>query len=1548
MRLSPQVEACLLQHIAQDAATATSRRILAHAAVRIPQIQLILLDVLRQGALPEQPHIRLAGETLPVALLACVDFFASLQDAYALHQTPLTWARLRFAGTGADAQVRDLCMALLGSYQDALGRELVGTLAWSDDATDAANSANLILIDTPTPQQLDNTPLEALPDGGLVVMLHDPPESDLEADTSAMMRWRADFMASHPDFRTLGPCGAELGADLPRRCQLCNVPRYADMHFPAYYRHLHLPDDGAPAHDYLKWQYVILQRCKTDPPKPPNVALFYRPQDLQQGQPQTLTVRYMGRYANKTRMLERTHQAGTEYIRLCPAVVEPPAQSFALQRQVGDAFPRLAFGDLFTMQGAAYANKNTASERQLLRISAETRFARDATDSSPEEKAKANANANEAQQTGFISGYDAAVIDRLARRFFGFKAMRPFQHQILRRVLQGRSILGIAATGGGKSECFILPALTLPGVTIVVSPLKSLMQDQVSERLHNRYGLSHVADYVNSDKTFQERQQILRRMQLGHYKLVYFTPEQLERAYVLETLKRVDEAVGIRYIALDEAHCVSHWGHDFRPSYLNITRRLSQYGIHPVRIALTATASPRVRQDICEELELDPRLIQEGGDVLVDTSNRPELNLIVRTFATQNEKSLHMLETLGQFKREYGTDGGEKGGSAIVFMPTTGGSPESLRNYYPLEAFFGGKKPAYEQVQQLIRRIERGDLSETERRRLLMAGQAGLLGGASSGAVPFASYLERKLQHAVAIYHGKMKDEREDSDPDGPALQSQADTDAHIYGVLVGRNRQAEQRAFIRGERNIMVATKGFGMGVDKDNVRLILHRSPTENLEAYAQEAGRAGRDGEFSDVVLYYSPGASELQNGQQGRTDTELLRYFIESRYIREVDAQAMLDFLRTLGPGIRGNVYFTLDQVIAYLDSYKRDGAPYQWPQFERYKSSGRESGEHLHVLSAGLRYEQQCTYLLRVLSVMHRVRPDLPDLGPRQALIERQSTVNIEIRYVQVWDARRIVHSNHYFGHVLRDAGVTPSEFTSLLQYPVRTIVPLAHRLGLSLYETSQLLTDISFSAGSTGSTGKWNSHLLSIWLVTPRPEHLQDDEAWLMYAGAYRYGGYTGQPKLTLLDWFPPKTHNSPIGIEIEPGALFQQPQHDDDYVKAFMAQHDERRKNDWDSYYRMINDYVGVTESGEALEARRNCLRAVLLGYLKSNEVVVGGNCYSCNVCVPDEKFVLGEEGRKLRESAIARMSQDAQNRLEHIESFTNRHPDLETLTQLFELVEAEEAQGRSLRTYVNSWSARLLQDIPTHRGALWVRLWGGLHDKLSIQQADVIRVLDSLTQLPMPKGHAQTLLDLMADARDDAQVLYLRGRLKNRMEAPADGLADWQQALAAKHLNAEVEHDIYLAWMSVATADEIPWLRSQLAWLITSWHASTAAFTPYIRDFTWADLIAYLASAPLPRFAEPLNAAYALWGWLEDRQHDHAALRQVVRRLIDAGHIQQIPASMLREVLLLADFDVLRTDKTLLLDFMDALDARDDADHDVWQMQQMIAMLAFRDALN
>lgn len=391
----------------------------------------------------------------------------------------------------------------------------------------------------------------------------------------------------------------------------------------------------------------------------------------------TLTFRCIGRYRGRTPIAPDPNRdplasrslgdasIGShehEYLKRCPAYAG--ISNLAFVREPGFVLPHLPHGaEVRIVRAIAQALAKSESAQWILRPNG------DQTTVQVQETTRA-------EPAGFLPVYNDDVrdaLDDIAYRLFGFPALRPFQHLILQRALTGRSVLGIAATGSGKSECFILPAMLLPGFTVVVSPLKALMQDQFEQRIRERYGLDFLCTYLNGEVPMRERDRRLRLLEQGCFKLVYVTPEQLQRDWVIESLKRAHQKVpgGFRYLAMDEAHCVSQWGHDFQLAYLNIVQRLRQHGLEPNVIALTATASPPVREDLSRELQLDQRPIEQGGDVLVDTSNRPELNLIVQVLDSTERKAEEIANQLHTLLARNRADPA-KPGAAIVFMPWTG------------------------------------------------------------------------------------------------------------------------------------------------------------------------------------------------------------------------------------------------------------------------------------------------------------------------------------------------------------------------------------------------------------------------------------------------------------------------------------------------------------------------------------------------------------------------------------------------------------------------------------------------------------------------------------------------------------------------------------------------------------------------------------------------------------------------------------------------------------------------------------------------------------
>ncbi|CAM4379248.1 ATP-dependent DNA helicase [Bacillus manliponensis] len=358
---------------------------------------------------------------------------------------------------------------------------------------------------------------------------------------------------------------------------------------------------------------------------------------------------------------------------------------------------------------------------------------------------------------------------------FGYTSFRKGQDETIQHVLDGKDTVCIMPTGGGKSLCYQIPALVFEGTTLVISPLISLMKDQVDTLLQN--GIS--ATYINSSISMTEANHRLQLAKQGHYKLLYVAPERLDSVDFIDQLLDMN----IPLIAIDEAHCISQWGHDFRPSYLHIHRVLDYFHTKPIVLALTATATPQVREDICRSLEID------------------EASTIMTTFEREN---LSFSVVKGQDRDAY--------------------------------------------LSQYIRQNDK---------------ESGIIYAATRKVVDQLYEKLNKEGTTVAKYHAGM-----------------SDTD---------RNEQQER--FLRDEVSVMVATSAFGMGIDKSNIRYVIHYQLPKNMESYYQEAGRAGRDGLDSTCILLYSP------------QDVQVQRFLIdqstgESRFSNELEKlQYMTDYCHT---------------------------------------------------------------------------------------------------------------------------------------------------------------------------------------------------------------------------------------------------------------------------------------------------------------------------------------------------------------------------------------------------------------------------------------------------------------------------------------------------------------------------------------------------------------------------------------------------------------------------------------------------------------------------
>ncbi|MFC4661626.1 DNA helicase RecQ [Oceanobacillus sp. M60] len=328
----------------------------------------------------------------------------------------------------------------------------------------------------------------------------------------------------------------------------------------------------------------------------------------------------------------------------------------------------------------------------------------------------------------------------ILQNYFGYSSFRPGQAEVIDTIDQGENVLAVMPTGGGKSLCYQVPGLAMNGTAIIISPLISLMKDQV-DGLH---ALGAAATYINSSISAGEQYQRLMAMQQNRYQFVYVAPERFESGAFIQALQQTN----ISLIAFDEAHCISQWGHDFRPSYRSIVPILQEIGGNPTVMGLTATATPEVIEDIQALLHIAPANTVHTG------FERKNLSFFI-------EKGVNKIDYILSYLKKH------QGEVGIIYAAT-----------------------------------------------------------------------RKQVEHVYDVLKGK-----------GYAVSK-------YHGGLSEQERQAAQTAFIFDQTELMVATTAFGMGIDKSNVRFIIHYAIPMNMESYYQEAGRAGRDGEPSNCVLLFSP--------------------------------------------------------------------------------------------------------------------------------------------------------------------------------------------------------------------------------------------------------------------------------------------------------------------------------------------------------------------------------------------------------------------------------------------------------------------------------------------------------------------------------------------------------------------------------------------------------------------------------------------------------------------------------------------------------------------
>jgi ATP-dependent DNA helicase RecQ len=356
---------------------------------------------------------------------------------------------------------------------------------------------------------------------------------------------------------------------------------------------------------------------------------------------------------------------------------------------------------------------------------------------------------------------------------FGLQSFRPGQREVIEAVLAGQDCLCIMPTGGGKSLCYQLPSVVRHGTTLVVSPLIALMKDQV-DTLTAR-GLR--ATFINSSLSLEESRDRMARMTAGEYDLVYIAPERLRNRSFQEAVA----ATKVQLLAVDEAHCISEWGHDFRPDYARLGQFRERLG-NPQTIALTATATPIVRKDIVELLRL------REPQVFITGFARPNLHFEVRNLWSKSLKFQNLVEFLD-----------ETPGAGIIY---------------------GATRKRCEEIAEELSAL--------------------------------------KLKRKIKPYHAGLEPDR----------------------------RRTVQEEFMSGQVPVIAATNAFGMGIDKADLRFVVHFDMPGSLEAYYQEAGRAGRDGLDSHCLLLFN------------ERDRELQEWFIENSYPPRETIEKVYNFLRKI--------------------------------------------------------------------------------------------------------------------------------------------------------------------------------------------------------------------------------------------------------------------------------------------------------------------------------------------------------------------------------------------------------------------------------------------------------------------------------------------------------------------------------------------------------------------------------------------------------------------------------------------------------------------------
>ena len=616
-----------------------------------------------------------------------------------------------------------------------------------------------------------------------------------------------ESLTNQSGIQVLSPCG-KVGESTDR-CKSCYSFRRESLKVPNTMKLFHEHIDTDDENEKLKWSYSIFVK-----------------QDVEKFDRQSENI--LGKIAHEqidemvsvdveivSGRLYDNQYPDHYFIKICDQSED--LEQVILQIPKYFELPKHHFGDVFTITNARVQEiewSKPASVKYAIVI--DTVFT----------EVKNHSELSEQRSLVSFTNIKEANILYFLNRFFGFNKFNDGQFEILKKVLSNENVLGILATGGGKSITFQLPALLKPGVSIIISPLKSLMNDQVYG-LKTRFGFDFV-DCIHSGMEIVQKRHVMDRFRKGHLKILYVAPERLQqKTFQKELTTLINKGININYFPVDEAHCISEWGHDFRPAYAKLKER--QMGLphvngdFPPIIALTATASSTVQDDVLNQLGMD-----SDSDLVHRIIDRRELSLEVI--------KLEYLPTSNSYKVQY-----RNPDEPFAFID---------KNYAPGEMKHQILVSVLKDILPL--RFDDFDLDQ------------------DSGLI-FTIYADPKPAENEREFISDKSREREGArwvseyvEENGIQCKPWFSTPGYRAGLTAeeGRERQKiwekvkeeTQDAFIADGINLLATTKGFGMGIDKPNIRYIIHYGFPGSLEEYFQQIGRAGRDREHSHCILLW----------------------------------------------------------------------------------------------------------------------------------------------------------------------------------------------------------------------------------------------------------------------------------------------------------------------------------------------------------------------------------------------------------------------------------------------------------------------------------------------------------------------------------------------------------------------------------------------------------------------------------------------------------------------------------------------------------------------